>query len=136
MSWSSRGLEIRGGGAVTENPNMPPKDNRRISTGWISFNRDLQELYDRPKESLLDLKARMVMSELVEVLYETHWNGILRPTREREMDLQAFRHLILAYRADGPDHHQPNTQQNQQLRINAAAREIARANGERHLPGS
>ena len=72
----------------------------------------------------------------IAVLYETHWNGILRPTWEREMDLQAFRHLILAYWADGPDHHQPNTRQYQQLRINAAACEIARANGERHLPGS
>ena len=57
-----------GAGAVTKNPNMPLEDNRRISTGWMNFNRDLQELYDRPKESLLDLKARMVMSELVEVL--------------------------------------------------------------------
>ena len=72
----------------------------------------------------------------IAVLYETHWNGILRPTWEREMDLQAFRHLILAYWADGPDHHQPNTRQYQQLRNSAAAREIARANGERHLPGS
>ena len=52
------------------------------------------------------------------------------------MDLQAFRHLILAYWANGPDHHKPNTRQYQQLRINATAREIARANGERHLPGS
>ena len=52
------------------------------------------------------------------------------------MDLQAFRHLILAFWANGPDNHQPNTPQYQQLRINAAAREIARAKGERHLPGS
>ena len=36
------------------------------------------------------------------VSYETHWNGILRPTWERELDLQAFRHLILAYWANGP----------------------------------
>ena len=72
----------------------------------------------------------------IAVLYETHWNGILRPTWERELDLQAFRHLILAYWANGPDHHQPNTRQYQQLRINAVARELARANGERHLPGS
>ena len=72
----------------------------------------------------------------IAVLYEIHWNGILRPTWEREMDLQTFRHLILAYWANGPDHHQPNTRQYQQLRINAAARDIARANGERHLPGS
>ena len=72
----------------------------------------------------------------IAVLYETHWNDILRPTWERELDLQAFRDLILAYWADGPDHHQPNTRQYQQLRINAAAREIARAKGERHPPGS
>ena len=61
---------------------------------------------------------------------------ILRPTWERELDLQAFRHLILAYWANGPDHHQPNTRQYQQLRINAAAREIARAKDERHIPRS
>ena len=72
----------------------------------------------------------------VAVLYETHCNGILRPTWERELDLQAFRHLILAYWENGPDHHQPNTLQYQQLRINATAREIARTKGERHLPGS
>ena len=72
----------------------------------------------------------------IAVLYETHWNGILRPTCERELDLQAFRHLILAYWANGPDHHLPNTRQYQQLRINAAARELARAKGERYLPGS
>ena len=72
----------------------------------------------------------------IAVLYETHWNGILRLTWERELDLQAFRHLILAYWANDPDHHQPNTRQYQELRINAAAREIARAKGERHLPGS
>ena len=72
----------------------------------------------------------------IAVLYETHWKGILRPTWERELDLQAFRHLILAYWANGPEHHQPNTRQYQQLRINAAAREIARAKSERHLPGS
>ena len=62
----------------------------------------------------------------IAVLYETHWNGLLRPTWEQERDLQAFRHLILAYWANGPDHHQPNTRQYQQLRINVAAREIAR----------
>ena len=72
----------------------------------------------------------------IAVLYETHWNGILRPTWERELDLQAFRPLILAYWANGPDYHQPNTRQYQQLRINAATRKTARANGERHLPGS
>ena len=33
----------------------------------------------------------------IAVLHETHWNGTFRPTWEREMDLQAFRHLILPY---------------------------------------
>ena len=69
-------------------------------------------------------------------MYETHWKGILRPTWERELNLQAFRHKILAYWASIPDHRQPNTRQYQQLRINAASREIARAKGERYLPGA
>ena len=42
----------------------------------------------------------------------------------------------LVYWASGPDHRQPNTRQYQQLRTNAAAREIARAKGERYLPGA
>ena len=33
----------------------------------------------------------------IAVLYETHWDGLLRPTWERELDLQAFRHHILSY---------------------------------------
>ena len=71
----------------------------------------------------------------IAVLYETHWDSLLRPTWERELDLQAFRHHILSYWAAGPAQHQPHTRQYQQLRINAAAREIARSKGERHLPG-
>ena len=67
--------------------------------------------------------------DAIAVLYETHWNVILHPTWERELDLQAFRHLILAYGADGPDHHQLDTRQYQQLRIDAAAREIPHAKG-------
>ena len=72
----------------------------------------------------------------IAVVYETHWDGLLRPTWERELDLQAFRHRILTYRAAGPAQHQLHTRQYQQLRINAAAREIARTKEERHLPGS
>ena len=70
------------------------------------------------------------------VLYETHWDSLLRPTWERDFDLQAFRHHILSYWAAGPAQHQPHSRQYQKLRINAAARELARAKGERHLPGS
>ena len=72
----------------------------------------------------------------IAVLYETQWDSILRPTWERELDLQAFRHHILSYWAAGPAQHQPHTRQYQQLRIAAAAREIARSKGERYLPGS
>ena len=38
----------------------------------------------------------------IAVLYETHWDGLLRPTWERELDIQAFRHHILIYWAAGP----------------------------------
>ena len=72
----------------------------------------------------------------IAVLYEIHWDGLLRPTWERELDLQAFRSHILTYWAAGPTQHQPHTRRYQQLRINAAAREIARRKGERYLPGS
>ena len=72
----------------------------------------------------------------IAVLYETHWDSILRPTWERELDLQALRHHILSCWAAGPAQHQPHTRQYQQLRIAAAARKIARSKGERHLPGS
>ena len=72
----------------------------------------------------------------VAVLHETHWNRLLRPTWEHELGLQAFRHRILTYWAAGSTQHQPHARQYQQLRINAAARQIARTKGERHLPGS
>ena len=72
--------------------------------------------------------------DAIAVLYETHWDSLLRPTWERERDLPAFRHHILSYWAAGPAQHQPHTRQYQQLRIAAADREIARSTGER--PGS
>ena len=57
------------------------------------------------------------------------------PHRKRELDLQAFRNRIFTYWAAGPIQHQPHTRQYQQLRINAAAREITCTKGERLLPG-
>ena len=68
--------------------------------------------------------------------YMRHTGTASSVPHENENWIQAFRHLILAYWENGPDLHQPNTRQYQQLRINAAAREIADAKGERHLPGS
>ena len=56
------------GGTVTEMPNLSDAIDRRIRAGWMGFKRYKRELYDRPKASLLPLKARMVRSEVVEVL--------------------------------------------------------------------
>ena len=56
------------GGTVTEMPNLSDEIDRRIRAGWTGFKRYKRELYDRPKASLLPLKARMVRSEVVEAL--------------------------------------------------------------------
>ena len=56
------------GGTVTETPNLLDEIDQRIRAGWIGFKRYKRELYDRRKESLLPLKARMVRSGVVEVL--------------------------------------------------------------------
>ena len=56
------------GGTVTEAPNLPDEVDRPIRTGWMGFKRYKRELYDRPKASLLPLKARMVRSEIIEAL--------------------------------------------------------------------
>ena len=53
------------GGAVTETPKLSAEIDRRIRSGWMSFRRYTPELYDRSKESLLHLKARMVKSDVV-----------------------------------------------------------------------
>ena len=56
------------GGTVTETPHLSDEIDRRIRAGWIGFKRYTQELCDRPKASLLPLKARMVRFELVGAL--------------------------------------------------------------------
>ena len=42
---------------MTETPNVPDGFDRRICAGWMSFKRYIRELHDRPKASLLPLKA-------------------------------------------------------------------------------
>ena len=56
------------GGTVTEMPNLSDEIDRRIRAGWMGFKRYKRELYDRPKASLPSFKARMVTSEVEEVL--------------------------------------------------------------------
>ena len=55
-------------GTVTETPNLLDEIDRRIRAGWMGFKRYKRELSDRPKASLLPLKARMVSSGVVEAL--------------------------------------------------------------------
>ena len=56
------------GGTVTETPNLSDEINQQIRVGWMGFKCYTRELYDRPKVSLLPLKARMVRSEIVQAL--------------------------------------------------------------------
>ena len=53
---------------MTDTPHLSDEIDRRIREGWMSFKRYTRELYDRPKASLLPLKARMVRSAVVEAL--------------------------------------------------------------------
>ena len=55
-------------GTVTETPDLSDEIDRRIRAGRMSFKRYKREMYDRPKASLLPLKAQMVRSEVVEAL--------------------------------------------------------------------
>ena len=50
---------------MTETPNLSDEIDRRIRAGWMGFKRYTRELYDRPKASLLPLKAQMVRSDVV-----------------------------------------------------------------------
>ena len=56
------------GGTVTEIPNLSDEIDRRILPGWMGFKRYKRELYDRPKASLVPLKALMVRTEVIEAL--------------------------------------------------------------------
>ena len=53
---------------MTETSNLSDEIDRRIRAEWMGLERYTRELYDRPKASLLPLKARMVRSEVVETL--------------------------------------------------------------------
>ena len=55
------------GHAIRESSRLLAEIDRRIRAGWMSFNRYRAELYDHPTTAL-DLKARMVKSDMVEAL--------------------------------------------------------------------
>ena len=56
------------GGTVNETLNLSDEIDWRIRAAWMGCKCYKRELYDRPKASLLPLKARMVRSEVVEAL--------------------------------------------------------------------
>ena len=73
---------------------------------------------------------------VIAVMYETHWTGLYRPSWEREMDLQLYRHEILRYWASAPNRHRQTNRRYRRMRIGVAQREFSRRNDERFLaPG-
>ena len=64
------------GGIVTETPNLSYEIDRRSRAGWMGFKRYKRELCDRPKASLLPLKALMVRSEVVKALCTDARHGL------------------------------------------------------------
>jgi hypothetical protein len=67
---------------------------------------------------------------VIAVMYETHWTGLLRPSWEREMDLQHSRHQILLYWAGNPNQHRQTNRLYRRMR-GAAERELSRLKGGR-----
>ena len=73
---------------------------------------------------------------VIAVLYKKQWSGRSRPSWEREIDLQLFRHEILRYWAGTPNQHRQTNRLHGRMRIDAAQRELSRSNSERFLaPG-
>ena len=81
------------GGPVTESPNLSDEIDRRIRSGRMSFKPYTRELYERPKASLLPLKARMVRSEVAEALL--YGCATWTPLKGHYTKLRAIHHRML-----------------------------------------
>ena len=81
------------GGTVTETPNLSDKIDRRIRAGWMGFKCYMREQYNRPKASLLPVKARMVRSEIVEALL--YGCATWTPLKGHYTKLRTTRHRML-----------------------------------------
>ena len=68
--------------------------------------------------------------------YEAHWTGLSRPSREREMDFQLYRHDLLRYWAGTPNKYRQTNRLYRRMRNGGAKREISRSNGEHFLASS
>ena len=71
--------------------------------------------------------------EVIAVTYETQWTGVSRPSWERRMDLQLFRHELFRYWAGTPNQHHQTNRVYRRIRNGAAKRELSRRNGERYF---
>ena len=78
---------------MTVIPTLSDKIDRQIRTGGMSFKRYTQKLYDRPKASLLPLKARMVRSEVVEALL--YGCATWAPMKDSYNNICAIHHRML-----------------------------------------
>lgn len=73
---------------------------------------------------------------VVAVKYERDWKDLLRPSWEREMDLNNWRTKILLYWLGTPDQRRQTNRLYRKMRIGAAVRELASMNGERYASPS
>lgn len=82
------------------------------------------------------VRGRVVSS--LSLARPTGKKGLLRPSWEREMDLQHFRRRhVLRYWSGTPNQHRQTNRRYRAMRIvGAALRELARAKGERHISSS
>ena len=63
---------------------------------------------------------------VIEVMYETHWTGLSRPSWERETNLQLLPQQILLYWAGTPNQHRQADRLYGQMRIGAVQRKLSR----------
>ena len=70
----------------------------------------------------------------IAVLYETHWKGLLRPSRESEADLFHARRHILEYWTGAPLQLRQANRVYRHMRVGAAQRDLARGKDARFLP--
>ena len=73
------------GGAITESSKLSAEIDRRICTGWMSFNRYRAELYDRPT-ALIRMDNRRLPRRLMLGILENPGRGG-RGGKEKELSL-------------------------------------------------
>ena len=78
---------------MNETLSLSDEIDRRIRAGWMGFKRYKRELYDRPRASLLPLKARMMKAEVVEAFL--YGCATWTPLKDHYAKLRTTHHRIL-----------------------------------------